>query len=116
MARDHENSFAARFPMLKDVEMEFSWGGRLCLSRNGAPALGEVEEGLYSACCQNGLGVAKGTLHGMLMADLASDVGSELLDQVMDQPQPARLPPEPFATLGAKAVLRWSEYKAGREI
>lgn len=116
MARDHENSFAARFPMLKDVEMEFSWGGRLCLSRNGAPALGEVEEGLYSACCQNGLGVAKGTLHGMLMADLASDVSSELLDQVMDQPQPARLPPEPFATLGAKAVLRWSEYKAGREI
>ncbi|WP_299847270.1 FAD-binding oxidoreductase [uncultured Roseovarius sp.] len=116
MACDHDKGFAARFPMLKGVEMEYRWGGRLCLSRNGAPALGEVDEGLYSACCQNGLGVAKGTLHGMLMADLASGVGSDLLDQVLDQPLPSRLPPEPFATLGARAVLRWGEYKAGREI
>ena len=116
MARDHDKGFAARFPMLKGVEMEYRWGGRLCLSRNSAPALGEVDEGLYSACCQNGLGVAKGTLHGMLMADLASGAGSDLLDQVLDQPLPSRLPPEPFASVGAKAVLRWSEYKAGREI
>lgn len=116
MARTHDKSFAARFPMLKDVEMEYRWGGRLCLSRNAAPALGEVDEGLYSACCQNGLGVAKGTLHGMLMADLASGVRSDLLDQVLDQPLPSRLPPEPFASVGAKAMLRWSEFKAGREI
>ena len=50
------------------------------------------------------------------MAEMASGVGSELLDQVMDQPQPVRLPPEPFATIGANALLRWSEYKAGREL
>ncbi len=116
MARDHDKAFAARFPMLKDVEMEFRWSGRLCLSRNSAPALGEVDTGLYSACCQNGLGVAKGTLHGMLMADLASGVRSDLLDDVLDQPAPSRLPPEPFASIGAAAVLKWSEYKAGREI
>lgn len=116
MARDHDKAFAARFPQLAGVEMEYRWSGRLCLSRNGVPALGEVEQGLYSACCQNGLGTAKGMLHGMLMADLASGVRSELLDQVLDQPQPVRLPPEPFATIGARAVLRWSEVKAGREI
>ncbi|MEO3416525.1 FAD-binding oxidoreductase [Roseovarius sp. CAU 1744] len=116
MARDHDKSFAARFPMLAGVEMEFRWSGRLCLSRNSVPALGEVDEGLYSACCQNGLGVAKGTLHGMLMADLASGVGSDLLNAVLDQPPPSRLPPEPFASVGANAMLRWSEYKAGREL
>ncbi len=116
MARDHDKSFAARFPMLAGVEMEYRWAGRLCLSRNGVPALGEVEAGLFSACCQNGLGTAKGTLHGMLMAELASGAGSDLLDQVMDQPQPVRLPPEPFASIGANAVLRWSEFKAGREL
>ena len=116
MARDHDKSFAARFPMLNGVEMAFRWGGRLCLSRNDAPALGEVDEGLYSACCQNGLGVAKGTLHGMLMAEMASGKSSELLDQALAQSSPSRLPPEPFATIGARAVLRWSEYKAGREL
>ena len=116
MARQHEKSFAARFPMLDGVEMEHRWAGRLCLSRNGVPALGEVDEGLYSACCQNGLGTAKGTLHGMLMAEMASGHGSDLLDEVLDQPAPERLPPEPLASIGANAVLRWSEYKAGREV
>lgn len=116
MAHDHDKAFAARFPMLQGIEMEYRWAGRLCLSRNGAPALGEVDDGLYSACCQNGLGTAKGTLHGMLMAELASGHGSDLLDVVMDQPQPSRLPPEPIAWLGANASLRWSEYKAGREL
>ena len=116
MARDHDKAFRARFPMLKDVGMEFRWSGRLCLSRNSAPALGEVDDGLYSACCQNGLGVAKGTLHGMLMADLASGNTSDLLTDVLDQPAPSRLPPEPLATVGATAVLKWSEFKAGREI
>lgn len=116
MARDHDRAFAARFPMLAGVAMDYRWGGRLCLSRNGVPALGEVEEGLFSACCQNGLGTAKGTLHGLLMAELASGIGSDLLDQVMAQEAPRRLPPEPLASLGANAVLRWSEYKAGREL
>ncbi len=116
MARDHDRGFAARFPMLSGVDMEYHWAGRLCLSRNNVPALGEVDEGLYSACCQNGLGTAKGHLHGMLMADLASGHGSDLLDQVMAQPKPRRLPPAPFAKFGARAMLRWSELKAGREI
>ena len=88
----------------------------MCLSWNNVPALGEVEDGLFLACCQNGLGTAKGTLHGMLMAELASGVGSELLDEVMAQDAPRRLPPEPFACLGANAVLRWCEMKAGREL
>lgn len=116
MARDHDKAFAARFPMLDGVGMEYRWSGRLCLSRNNVPALGEVDEGLFSACCQNGLGTAKGTLHGMLMADMASGQESDLLDRVLDQPQPVRLPPHPFAYVGANAVLRWSEIKAGREI
>lgn len=116
MARDHDRSFAARFPALQGIGMEYRWGGRLCLSWNSVPALGEVDEGLYSACCQNGLGTAKGTLHGMLMAELASGERSELLDEVMAQDAPRRLPPEPFACIGANAVMRWGEIKAGREL
>ncbi len=116
MARTHDRAFKARFPMLSNVEMEYSWGGMLCLSRNSVPALGEVDDGLYSACCQNGLGATKGTLHGKLMAEMASGQSSELLDSVLAQDQPARLPPAPITFLGANAVMRWGEFRAGPEV
>lgn len=116
MGRTHDRSFAARFPMLEGVEMEHRWGGRLCLSWNGAPALGEVDEGLYAACCQNGLGLARGTLHGMAMAEMASGVESETVTDVMGQGEPSRLPPLPFTYLGATATMKWGEWKAGREL
>ncbi len=116
VARDHDKSFAARFPMLSDVLMEFRWGGRLCLSRNGATAFGEIDDGVFSASCQNGLGTAKGTAHGKLAAEFASGEQSDLLDQVVNGPKPTKLPPEPIAALGANAVMRWGEARAGREL
>lgn len=116
VARDHDRSFAARFPMLADVEMAYRWGGRLCLSMNGAPAFGEIEPGLYSACCQNGLGTAKGTLSGLLAAELASGEESEALSAMLRMATPKRLPPEPFAWLGANVTIRYKERRAGREL
>ncbi|UXX81967.1 NAD(P)/FAD-dependent oxidoreductase [Roseovarius pelagicus] len=115
VGRDHDRAFVARFPMLGDVSMQYRWGGRLCLSWNNVPALGEVDEGLFSACCQNGLGTAKGTLHGMLTADLASGHHTPLLHDVMAQPAPRRLPPGPLTYLGANATMLWGEHKAGKE-
>ena len=79
------------------------------------PAFGEVEQGLFSACCENGLGTVKSTLAGMMAADLATGTRSEELDKYMHQPKPSRIPPEPFARLGATAVIRWQELRAGRE-
>ena len=116
MGRSHDKAFAARFPQLAGIDMEYRWGGRLCLSWNGAPALGELEEGLFSACCQNGLGTARGTLHGMAMAELASGVESEILAHVMAQGTPSRLPPLPFTYIGANATMKWGEWKAGAEL
>ena len=92
VARDHDRAFAARFPMLSGVSIEFRWGGRLCLSRNGAPAFGEVEPGLYTACCQNGLGSSKGTLAGMLAAEKAAGERTDLLAEMEQEPAPVRLP------------------------
>ncbi|MEL6479144.1 MAG: FAD-binding oxidoreductase, partial [Pseudomonadota bacterium] len=73
VAADHDRSFQNRFPGLDGVAMEYRWAGRLCLSRNDAPAFGEIDEGLFSACCQNGLGAAKGTYSGIAAADLAAE-------------------------------------------
>ena len=116
VARDHDKSFRARFPMLPDVTMDYRWGGRLCLSWNGVPAFGEIEEGLFSACCQNGLGTSKGTLAGMLAAELATQSNSPLVAKILACEAPKRLPPEPLAWLGANARMRWGEWKAGREL
>ena len=102
--------------MLAGVEMEYRWGGRLCLSRNGVAAFGEVDEGLYSACCQNGLGTAKGTTLGMAAADLASGKRSWIVDHFLAEDAPVKLPPQPFTALGANAVMRWGEFLAGREM
>ncbi|MEM1302951.1 MAG: FAD-binding oxidoreductase, partial [Pseudomonadota bacterium] len=116
MGARHDRTFAKRFPSLKGIDMEYRWAGRLCLSWNGAPALGEIEEGLFSACCQNGLGLARGTLHGMAMAELACGHDSDLVDYVMAQGTPSRLPPLPFTYLGASARMAWGQWKAGREL
>ncbi|WP_368517825.1 NAD(P)/FAD-dependent oxidoreductase [Rhizobium sp.] len=115
MATEHRNSLDARFPGLKELPFEYSWAGRLCLSRNHVPAFGEIEEGLYSACCENGLGTVKSTLAGIMAAELATGTASEQLEQYMDHAAPSRLPPEPFAWLGINSVIRLQELRAGRE-
>jgi glycine/D-amino acid oxidase-like deaminating enzyme len=114
-AAQQRRSLDARFPDLAGRAFDYSWAGRLCLSWNHVPAFGEVEEGLYSACCENGLGTVKSTLAGMMAADLATGTGSGDLDKYMRQPKPSRLPPEPFARLGASVAIRWQEMRAGRE-
>ncbi len=114
--RTHDRSFRDRFPMLDDVEMAFTWGGRLCLSRNTVPAFGELDDGLYAACCQNGLGTAKGTIAGKLAAELASGEQGPLLDDMQADEEPIKLPPPPFSTMGASAIMRWGEWRAGKEL
>jgi len=115
VAQGHDRSFRARFPALPDVTMEYRWGGRLCLSRNGVPAFGEQRPGLFAACCQNGVGLARGTLSGMLAAELAAGGNDPMVADMLVFDEPARLPPDPFATLGARAVLRWRTWRAGTE-
>ncbi|NBR04115.1 MAG: FAD-binding oxidoreductase, partial [Alphaproteobacteria bacterium] len=113
---DHDRAFRRRFPMLAEVDLEYSWGGRLCLSRNSVPAFGEVEPGMFAACCQNGLGTAKGTLAGIGAVELATRSNSPIVQDLLSYDEPVKLPPAPIARLGATLVLRWREWRAGAEI
>jgi len=115
VAELQRKSFVARFPELAAVSMEYSWGGRLCLTLNNVPVFGEIEDGLFSACAENGLGTVKSTLAGVLAVDLAAGIPSEMLASFKHLPAPKRLPPEPFAWLGINGVMRWQELRAGRE-
>jgi glycine/D-amino acid oxidase-like deaminating enzyme len=113
---DHDRAFARRFPMLDGVTMEYRWGGRLCLSRNNVQVVGQLEDGLYSACCQNGLGTAKGTLAGGLAAELAMGKTSAALERALAADAPTRLPPAPIASIGANLHIRLAEMRAGKEL
>ena len=113
---DHDASFLHRFPDLSNVTMEYRWGGRLCLSRNNVQIIQELEPGLFSACCQNGLGTAKGTFAGGLAADLALGRPSQALSRALAADAPARLPPAAIAKLGANLYLRWQERNARGEL
>ena len=113
--RVHDKKFVQRFPMLADLNMEHRWAGLLCLSKNGAPAFGELDKGVYAACCQNGLGIARGTLQGIGIADLVANGGSDISAHFMAQPAPQKLPPEPLASIGANGYLKWKEWRSGAE-
>ena len=113
---DHDRSYAKRFPTLPDVEMEYRWGGRLCLSWNNVQGFSELAPGLIAACCQLGIGVTKGTLLGVAAADhVAGKLPPELQSLWAKQTDLRRLPPKPLANLGANSFLRWKEYRAGAE-
>lgn len=111
----HERAFRARFPMLPDVRFEYTWGGNLCISRNHAPFFGKLMPNVYAAACHNGVGVAKGTITGTLIADYAVGADSDLLDDMLSFPRPAKLPPRPFRDIGARIAIDWQQYRAGRE-
>jgi glycine/D-amino acid oxidase-like deaminating enzyme len=114
-AKIHHQKFSQRFPQLKNIAMEYSWAGHLCLTRNGVAVMRELDKGLYSACVQNGLGTARGTLTGIGAADLACGVTSDITKHFMAEEEPTQLPPPPLSTIGANLYLRWQEWRAGDE-
>ena len=111
----HRQKFESRFPHLKGAKMEFAWAGHLCLSRNGVAVMRQLDEGLFAACVQNGLGTARGTLTGIGAAELAMGVTSAITAHFSAEAEPTKLPPQPFSTIGANAFLRWKEWRAAAE-
>lgn len=111
----HQKKFDQRFPQLAGLCPQYRWAGQLCLTLNGVAVAGQLDEGLYSACVQNGLGTARGTLTGICAAELALGVSSPVTEHFVNEDRPRRLPPRPFRDPGANALLRWREWKARDE-
>ncbi len=111
-AHGMQTRFYARFPALAGMSFEHVWAGHVCLSRNGVAVMREIDEGVFSACVQNGLGAARGTLTGIGAAELACGETSAITKRFTAEDAPARLPPQPFREIGMNAVLRWREWMA----
>lgn len=113
--RHHRRLLHERFPMLPRVALEHTWTGFVYLSRNHAPGFGRVAPRVTAAVCQNAIGVAKGTIGGLLAADLACGRDNALIADVASLGSPDPLPPRPFLDLGVRARLAWELWRARAE-
>lgn len=112
----HQKSLKRRFPMLPNLTFDYTWGGALCLSRNGGAPFGEIAPNVFSAVCQNGLGLSRGTISGKLIAEYATGHESEQLNHILEYAKPSGNPPEPFLGIGINSTLAWKEHRAGKEL
>ena len=103
----HKQLFDQRFPMLPEVEIEHTWSGIVCLSQNSAPGFGQLASNIWSAVCQNAVGVTKGTFGGTLAADMATGRDNPLIEDMLTLGEPNSLPPRPFLDVGVRARFMW---------
>ncbi|MDR6447787.1 glycine/D-amino acid oxidase-like deaminating enzyme [Paraburkholderia terricola] len=112
----HQRSFDRRFPMLKNVELEYTWGGPLCLSANNGALFGCRDDGVFQAIGCNGLGLSRGSASGKLIAEYALGQSNELVRQLLNQPHPRSLPVRPIADVAVSAAIWMKEFSAGAEL
>ncbi|MEO1492440.1 MAG: FAD-dependent oxidoreductase [Pseudomonadota bacterium] len=111
----HQRLFDARFPQIAGIPLTHTWTGFVGLSRNGSPGWGEAAPGVWTAVCQNAIGITKGTISGLLAADLACERENPLLGDMAALGTPSNLPPEPIRALGVRGRLLWDLWTARHE-
>jgi glycine/D-amino acid oxidase-like deaminating enzyme len=75
----HRAAFEKRYPKLTRVPFVSTWGGVCGLSRNHVSYFGEIAANVWNSSCHNGVGVARGSISGRLLAEAASGHVSALL-------------------------------------
>ena len=113
--RHNLNGLRKRFPGLTKLDLEYTWSGNVCISRNSKPVFEKQGDNLFIAGCYNAGGVAMGSLFGKLIVDYALQQPSELLDQVLKQEKPNRLPPRFFFVPGLKTRLAYNRFQGRAE-
>jgi glycine/D-amino acid oxidase-like deaminating enzyme len=116
LAKRHKRLFDKRFPMLPAVEMEHIWSGFVSMARNGSPGFGQVAPNIWTAVCQNAVGVTKGTVAGLLAADMACGIVNPLIHDMQSLGTPNAFPPRPFMDVGVRAKLAWTRATNKHEV
>lgn len=112
----HRESLGRRFPQLKNVTLEHTWAGVFCMTKNWASHFGRIEPGVFVALGYCGVGLARGTASGTLLAEYAAGSESELLGEVQAVSHPRRLPPRPVLAMGVHARLAQYRWQSRPEI
>jgi glycine/D-amino acid oxidase-like deaminating enzyme len=113
----HRSAFEKRYPKLTRVPFVSTWGGVCGYSRNHVSFFGEVAANIWSSSCHNGVGVARGSISGRLLAEAASgDVSTLLKDMYAVSSTPALNPPDPFLSLGVRMRLKLAAWESRDEV
>lgn len=111
----HQSMVRERFPMLPDLDIEHTWAGFVCLSRNFAHGLSIVADNVFTAVCENGVGATKSTISGVCAADLALGERNPLTDDLGSFGTPQQLPPSPFFETGFTLKRRYESWRDRHE-
>lgn len=113
----HRASFDARYPQLETVPFVSTWGGVCGLSRNHVSYFGKLDKNVWNSSCHNGVGVARGSISGRLLAESASGRRSRLLEQMNTVSNtPSLNPPNPFLGFGVKMRLKLAAWESREEL
>lgn len=104
-----------RFPQLGALELEHFWMGWLAVSKNHAPAFGQIASHAYAVSCCNGSGIVRHTAAGILIADVAAGVKNPLVDDFLALGVANRIPPRPWRDWGVKTHLWWEMWRGQAE-
>ncbi len=111
----HVKGLRKRYPMLGNLDFEYTWAGVYCMTRNWAPFFGRLERGIFASLGYSGVGMPRGTISGKLLAEFALGSESDLICDVQALSGPKRLPPGPFLGLGVGARLWWYRWRSRAE-
>jgi glycine/D-amino acid oxidase-like deaminating enzyme len=100
-----EEFIGTTFPALRGIRIDYRWGGAFSVTANSTPQIGTLHDGaaVYSVGC-TGHGVAMTHMNGQILRDLVLGRKTELSELWFVNRRSMPLPPEPFRSLGAKAV------------
>ena len=87
IAAKARNPMLQIYPQLKDVKIDYAWGGTLAITRSRLPAFRRLSENIFAAGGYSGHGVAMATLAGKLMAEAIAGT-AERFDIMASVPTP----------------------------
>jgi hypothetical protein len=93
-------------PVTRDLAVEWRWGGPLERTQHGIPWVGVLgkHRNVHYGMGYSGNGVSASNLIGRTLASVVLGVGDEYAQSPLVSDPPAYLPPEPFRSVGARAV------------
>jgi len=111
----HVSGLIKRFPFLNAYDIDYTWSGVTCISKNNANIFQQLENHVFAAGCYNGGGIGLGVLFGQEMPDFAAGEHSDNINKILNRPQPKLLPPQPVLNWGISMKLAKDRYFAADE-
>jgi glycine/D-amino acid oxidase-like deaminating enzyme len=94
------------FPALSGRRIEHAWGGPIDVSPTHLPTVTQAGPRAHAAFGFTGNGVGPSHMCGRILASLALDRRDEPTRLAIVDPEPVRVPPEPFRYLGGTVIRR----------